>query len=524
MQVYYIRIVQKGAVSMKLSALKRSLCLLISTGCLALTLGAGWYDDKPEENVNILGDVNCDGAVDSFDLLLLRQHISGSTGLTGDSLLNADIDYSGEPDEYDLKTLSDYLLSAGKMDTYTPVGSMRLGDSLIVKPESGSVPDTDFRQSQMKFSIGLLKQTAVETPQENLLISPVSVTSALAMTANGATGEVLSEMESVLGNGMPVSRLNEYIAGWENILESDEYCTAELANSVWFRQSGGFTLNVKDDFLSALGKYYGAEAFGTPYDSTTVSDINHWVSKNTRGVIPELYKPDHVFDPYLMMTLVNTTYFNGTWEEQYGGAWQRSFTQADGSTVKTDMLSSDEYLYIEGDGYKGFRKGYNGGFSFVGILPDSPDGSTSYLDDFISGLDPDELLASISSPTNVHSYEKPTELVTSMPKLKFDYDIKLNNALKAMGMPSAFEPGRNCFTGISEDLPMYIDYVIHKTAIEITESGTTAAAVTAVGVNAESAILDLQRIYVTLDRPYIFMIVDDTTDLPLFIGAVNQIP
>ena len=221
------------------------------------------------------------------------------------------------------------------------------------------------------------------------------------------------------------------------------------------------------------------------------------------------------------MVLINTLYFKGNWSTPYETSFPDEFTNYNGEKVEYDCLSSNERYYIKGDGYTGFQKKYNGSCSFVGILPD--EGTDIY--DFVKGLDSEELLSSISEPIDIFKLDGFNELRTSMPMIKYSDNMTLQDQLRAMGLVRATDPEQADFSAITDTWPLFIDKVIHKTAIEINKSGTTAAAVTAVMMNATSAApvaKNIIRVY--LDRPYVYMIVDDTTHLPLFIGAVTQIP
>ena len=119
-------------------------------------------------------------------------------------------------------------------------------------------------------------------------------------------------------------------------------------------------------------------------------------------------------------------------------------------------------------------------------------------------------------------YDGKFKLYTSMPKLKYDFSTDLSDALKAMGIKVAFDRYNADFSNIS-DFPTYIGKVIQKTSIEVTEEGTKAAAVTAVMMMAGAAFEDIPVFNVNLNRPYVYMIIDNTNNLPLFIGAVTDV-
>jgi len=125
----------------------------------------------------------------------------------------------------------------------------------------------DFISSKANFSIDLFRQTLQK--DENTLISATSVLLALAMTANGAGGETLNQMEAMLGGGMPITELNRYLYSFVSGLFSGERSRIDISNSIWFREDG---ITVNPEFLQTNADYFGANAYAAPFDQTTVDD------------------------------------------------------------------------------------------------------------------------------------------------------------------------------------------------------------------------------------------------------------
>ena len=181
------------------------------------------------------------------------------------------------------------------------------------------------------------------------------------------------------------------------------------------------------------------------------------------------------------------------------------------------MMSGSEGIYLNDGQATGFVKYYRDPrYSFAAVLPN--EGVS--LDEYIASLDGEKL-------QNLLNTKEYCEVNTKMPKFEFDYELNMNDTLKALGMPTAFLPGIADFSGLNdlEGMPTWIGKVIHKTHIDLSESGTKAAAVTAVIMEAGCAIEPdkPEPKEVTLDRPFLFMIVDNTTELPIFIGTVKDI-
>lgn len=147
--------------------------------------------------------------------------------------------------------------------------------SVVKMSEVNSVALTDFAVR--------LFQASVED-DKNTLISPLSVLSALAMTANGAKENTLSQMEAVFG--MSTNELNEYLHSYITALPQGGKYKLNLANSIWFTDDKRFT--VKEGFLQTNADYYGANIYKAPFNDTTLKDINQWVKEKTEGMIPEI--------------------------------------------------------------------------------------------------------------------------------------------------------------------------------------------------------------------------------------------
>ncbi len=376
--------------------------------------------------------------------------------------------------------------------------------------------DEAFIQSQMMLALKLFKASVAESgkndPDANVLISPLSIQLALAMTANGADGETREEMEKLLGGNIPLEHLNEYLKTYTTNLPSTDKSKFNIANSIWFPNDED-RLTVKKDFLQTNADYYGAAAYKSAFDDQTVNDINQWVLHNTEGMIDRIV--DCVNDDAIMY-LINTLMFDAEWDTQYDKGFVKDgeFFASNGTIQKVSMMSSMEPKCFATENATGFFKQYEGGrYSFVGILPSE----VLTLDEYIRELDSEELLKAMNTENGVYARAK-------LPKFSCEYDTVLNDPLKSLGMSSAFNSftanfsklGRSSFGGI------YINEVRHKTSIDINEVGTRAGAVTSIGYS-DGAGLPTTIISITLDRPFLYMIVDNATNLPIFMGTVNSI-
>ena len=355
------------------------------------------------------------------------------------------------------------------------------------------------------FAVELLQNT---DGGGNLLLSPISVLSALAMTANGAAGETKAQIEETLG--LPVEELNAYLQSYAGALPESKEARCSLANSVWFRDDAG-RLTVEQAFLDACADYYGADLFRAPFDETTLADLNAWVSDRTDGRIPTIL--DRIPDS-AMVYLVNALAFDGQWASVYreNQIHEGTFTAEDGAAQPAQLMYSQEYAYLEGGLATGFLKYYAGGtYAFAALLPN--EGVT--LEDYIASLTGEGLRDTLTSAQQV-------AVEAAIPQFTAQYGVELSGILSGLGMADAFDASRADFSamGTSPDGPLYISRVLHKTFLTLDAQGTRAAAATVVEVESGSTAPGRM---VCLDRPFLYLLVDCEANLPLFIGVVRSL-
>ena len=374
----------------------------------------------------------------------------------------------------------------------------------ISKNESASkAPDDEFKAAASSFAAELFKDNY--SKGKTTLVSPLSVLTALALVQNGAQGNTLAQLEQALG-GLDRDTLNAYMRAYCDFLtESDEL---KIANSVWTDSS----VEAKQAFLQKAVDSYSAQLFSAPLsDPETVESINSWVKKNTDGMIPKIIEKA---DRYAVMMLVNAIAFDAKWETPYTNddIEKLEFNSYSGKSKKTEFMCSTESVYLSDSDAVGFMKPYkNGRFAFAALLPDED----VNIDDYIASLSGEKLMKIFSSA------KKNEEVDVKMPKFKAEYSTQLIDTLKKMGIEDAFDRKSADFSSlIDKNDGAYIGTVMHKTFIEVDQEGTRAAAATLVGISKMSmpAINP-----VCLNRPFVYMIVDTETNLPLFIGVQTEI-
>ena len=358
------------------------------------------------------------------------------------------------------------------------------------------------------FAVRLFK--ASEESDKNTLISPLSVLCALAMTANGAEGETLAQMEKVLG--MPADQLNLYLYTYMQNLPVGKTYKLSLANSIWFADDSRFS--VKQSFLQTNADYYGASIYKTIFDNQACKDINNWVKEKTDGMIPKIL--DQIPKDAIMY-LVNALAFEAEWTEVYKEDQIRKgkFTKEDGATQEAEFMYGTESVYLADEKATGFMKYYNGKkYAFVAMLPNKG----VRVSDYIASLNGEALHNLLADP-------KLGMVFTAIPKFETGYGVEMSEILKAMGMPDAFHREIADFSrlGTYVDGNIYISRVLHKTFISVGEKGTKAGAATVVEMAKNESAGPIATQEVILDRPFVYMLVDCENNIPFFIGTMMDI-
>lgn len=391
--------------------------------------------------------------------------------------------------------------------------SVDLMEDITANTVVGKAADEKFTTAHANFSVELFKRSF---EGENTLVSPLSVMLGLGMVGGGTVGDSQEQFTALFG-GIPSDELNRYLYTYTSELSRGDKYSLDLANSVWLTDELGY--DVKESFLQDLADYYGADAFSADFQADeTVDNVNRWIEEKTDGMIKEMLGD---IDIGATMLLVNTILFEAVWDEMYEKSQVRDgvFTTENGEERKVSMMYSTEGKYLEGENATGVIKPYKGGkYAFAALLP-KEGVSLGELVDSLSGEKVTELLSSASNST----------VYTSIPEFECDFAILLNSALEDMGLTAPFDMSHSAdFVGIyadAADHQFHISRVLHKTKIKLTPMGTKAGAATVVELEDKAGIevFDEEPKEVYLDRPFVYMIVDTETNLPVFVGAVTDI-
>lgn len=379
-------------------------------------------------------------------------------------------------------------------------------------PLKPNVPDINSQhkslvQSSNSFGIELLKAVHnEEEPDKNIIISPLSVSTALSMVLNGAVEATKSAIFEALKvtntdleqNNQTYRDLIDFLPNVDNLVETN------IANSIWYEQN----FNVLPEFLEVNQTYFDAEIQGLDFSNPSTKDvINQWVANATQQKIESIIEeisPDHV------MFLINAIYFNAPWTKKFKKELTSSqpFYLDNGSTTSVDMMYSAEieFDYFQNSEVELISLPYgNKDYHFTIILPNQDVG----IQNLVSNFTLSQWNTWRGNLTTQNSFE------LRLPKFELDYGVELNIPLTEMGMGLAFAPGMADFSKISTAGQLFISEVVHKTYMKVDEEGTEAAAATSVGVGVTSA-----PPAIVINRPFLLLIHEQKTGAILFMGKI----
>lgn len=365
-------------------------------------------------------------------------------------------------------------------------------------------------ESVNNFAFDIFSRINNTEPDKNLFISPLSISTALSMTANGAVGETKQGIKNTLHqDDLSDNEINEaYKTLVEYITNLDPRVTMSLANSNWYKEE----YHIEEVFRKILLDYYNAEVNATNFNDAATKDlINGWIEDQTNGKIKDMIDqiPSNV-----VMYLINAIYLKATWQYQFekDKTDKMDFTLMDGSTVKTDMMFSDgikaNFYMNENIHFIELPYG-NGQFVFTILLPDNPQS----LNDLISNIN-------INTLNNYLESADTSTFKVYLPKFKIEYKITLNEILGQMGMAQSFSGNADFSDLFVEELDLFISRVLHQSFLEVDEEGTEAAAATVVEIVETSVGPNEKPSVLLIDQPFVFFIREKHTNAILFSGKL----
>ncbi len=385
-----------------------------------------------------------------------------------------------------------------------------LPDPILINLRSS---EKEMVQSDQSFAFAFFANVFDEESvgeDRNFMVSPLSLSMALAMTWNGAGGETRSAMQQTLKMGdYTEEELNSYYKKLkEALLKTDPSTKLSIANAIFTNQS----VTINPDFIHTNQSYYDATVQPVDFSSTaTTGIINRWASDHTNGLIQEVIDKTNAYD---LMYLLNAIYFKGIWTTEFDArnTSRKPFTSEDGTMWQVDMMKQRaKFIYTEDQLLQMVQLPYgNHAFSMMVLLPRQG----KRLQEVVAATRQDDYWNGLKSVL------REAEVDLSLPKFKTEYSKKLNDVLSKMGMGIAFTDAAD-FSGMTNH-PAKIAFVKQDTYISTDESGTEAAAVTTVGMELTSMPTEPQKVIFNADRPFIYIIQENSTGAILFMGAVKK--
>ena len=362
--------------------------------------------------------------------------------------------------------------------------------------------------NQFGFEIFQKVNASLDEPK-NIMISPMSVSLALAMVYNGTEGNTKKQMENLMHKANLTSEdinqsYKDQVAG---LTSHDPKVELSISNAIFYRKS----FNIKPNFIATNQNYYQAEVSGLDFTKTeeTLNVVNDWVNTKTNGKIDKIIEDVKAED---VMYLLNAIYFNGEWKYRFdtGKTAELPFTKEDKSVIQVSTMTIENpFNYYSNQTFELLEMPYGSGkYSMFIFLPESG----KKVDDMISLMTSENINDWISKLTE-------QKKKVFLPKFEFRFDDSLIEELAALGMTDAFDDTKANLSGISDDAKLVISEVMHKTYIKVDERGTEAAAVTGITVGTTSAGPDNSF---RVDRPFVFAIREKDTKAILFIGKVKN--
>lgn len=395
--------------------------------------------------------------------------------------------------------------------------SANVAQSSLKRVTSPNVPAADSQtlvDGNNAFALDIYRTLSAQ--DGNLILSPFSMSLALAMTYGGARGATESQMANTLHFDLLQGQLHpafndldqDLASRGEAISDEQEPLQLNIANAVWAEATYPFL----QEFLDVIASNYGVGIrladFVNQFENVR-KEINDWVYDQTEERIKDLL-PDGSLNADTRMVLANAIYFKADWLSQFDAddTYDAPFFLLDGSEVTVEQMNQGMFTpYYQGDGFQVVELPYAGDTAAMTILvPDE-----GKFEAFESSLTPDLLAETLNGL-------QPTGLMLSLPKFSFESSFSLSDALKSMGMVDAFDKNTADFSGMTERKDLFISDVIHKAFVAVDEEGTEAAAATAVIIEVVSAVI--YDVTLTIDRPFIFIIRDKPSGQMLFIGRV----
>jgi serpin B len=379
-------------------------------------------------------------------------------------------------------------------------------------PSANAADQAETVKGSNAFALDLYAQ--LRTQPGNLFFSPESISTAFAMAYAGASGQTATEMAHVFHYTLPPERLHPamgaLLAGMNGTHQGYEL---HVADALWAQQN----TNLLPAYLKLVETDYGAGFHQVDFSTSAESvrtTINAWIAQQTNDKIQNLLGPGTI-TPATLLVLTNAIYFKGAWLDPFNAANTEvdDFHLSAKQTVKTPMMERmGGYSYYDGGTFQMVELPYEGNeLSMVVLLPKTIDG--------LPALEKSFTAANLSTWLDKLAPAPKVNLV--LPRFTMTDSFDLGGTLSAMGMAQAFGDSAD-FSGMTGKPLFKISRAVHKAYVDVNETGTEAAAATAVMMVGESMMENQTIIAFDADHPFLFLIRDTTTGSILFLGRLTD--
>ena len=397
------------------------------------------------------------------------------------------------------------LLTINSCDKKSLEDEVKLSEPMKIELQAA---EASILKSNQAFAFDFFTKVLNEEDQ-NFMVSPFSLSMALAMTSNGSANDTKLAIQNTLGfEGWTNDEINGYFKKLKDAFEKTDSSTKlSIANSIWTNQN----VKILPNFIALNQTYYNATVESVDFgNSATVGRINKWAADNTNGLIKSVIEETSSSD---LMYLLNALYFKGIWASEFNvkHTSKMDFTTENGNKAKVDMMQQkSNFNFAHNNIMQLVELPYgNKAFSMMVLLPKED----KTLMDVATALQQEDYWSNLKRKLS----NKEVQLF--IPKFKTEYSKKLNDVLIDMGMGIAFNSDKADFSRMS-DKDAFISIVTQDTYIATDEVGTEAAAVTSVGVTVTSMPVK-ENIVFKANRPFIYLIQEKSSGAILFMGAVR---
>lgn len=369
--------------------------------------------------------------------------------------------------------------------------------------------DEDFCRNYSGKAFALLRN-AYDEKDGNVVISPLGILYNMSMLSNGASEGTQQELTGMLGKTYDSHRINVYMHSITEKFKNSDTSKLYFRNAMWF--NSGKNAAPSEEFLTTAKSYYKASAYKETFGKDAVTNINNWASNETDMVADYLINSLSADDP---MQLFNITLLDADWESPISpeNVMDGTFVNFDKQEEKVQMMSSYERIYISSDEVDGFIKYYAGeDYAFVVILPKVA--LKSALGDTIGYFSKGEMFRKLINGRRSRTVD------ASFPKFSCEYIGGVKNILQGVEAGSAFHSSYARLKGVgTADDNLYVGDLTVRTAMSVTERGTSKGT----GAKVGDPSVATNVIPVSIDRPFIFAVVDTNNYLPIILGAVTTV-